>query len=315
MKGLLVLNQREGRRSTADAQARLAAQCQAMGWEWETYLYGEGDLESFAAQCDLCGTVYLQQAEACGEAAVVRELERLWAEQAYDGLFLASGSQGQYLSTQLATGGTRSFLNGVNAMEWKEETLFCEKMVYNNYFLGQYRLKTPFVVQEKLPQPRRAVYERKPRTCIWCGPAENPACILEQTVLEESGEHDVSPVLLVVGMGVGEKKDVERIRAFCMENRFDFGVTRPVAMRGWGSMDELIGVSGRICAPKVTITIGVSGSAAFFVGIEHSDYILAINTNERANIASQCDALIQDDYTNVLEPLFACLRPYRREAL
>ena len=77
MKGLLVLNQREGRRSTADAQARLAAQCQAMGWEWETYLYGEGDLESFAAQCDLCGTVYLQQAEACGEAAVVRELERL----------------------------------------------------------------------------------------------------------------------------------------------------------------------------------------------------------------------------------------------
>ena len=141
MKGLLVLNQREGRRSTADAQARLAAQCQAMGWEWETYLYGEGDLESFAAQCDLCGTVYLQQAEACGEAAVVRELERLWAEQAYDGLFLASGSQGQYLSTQLAAGGTRSFLNGVTAMEWKEETLFCEKMVYNNYFLGQYRLK------------------------------------------------------------------------------------------------------------------------------------------------------------------------------
>lgn len=313
MKGLLVLYQGEGRKGTADAQARLAAACQAMGWAWDTYLYGEGDLEAFAAACDLCGTVYLQQAAPCGEAAVVRELEKLWEEQGYDGLFLAGGSQSQSLSVPLAAGGKRSVLNGVTAMEWDEQTLLCEKMVYNNYFLGQYRLHIPFVIQEKLPQPRRAVYRRGPRVCLERAPGGNPPCILGQNILEEAQERPASPVLLVAGMGVGEKTDVERIRTFCLENRFDFGVTRPVAMRGWGSMDELIGVSGRICAPKVAVTIGVSGSAAFFVGIEHSEYILAINTNDHVKIASQCDALIQDDYSNVLEPLFARLRPYRRE--
>lgn len=310
MKGLFVLHQREGRRAVAEAQIRLATQCQALGWAWDTYFYGEGDLCAFAADCDLRGTVYVQQATDL--TAVAGEIGRLLEENGYDGIFLADGCQSQHLSVRLGQQKGLPFLNGVTAMDWDGQALHCEKMVYNHYFLGRYVLPAPFVVQEKLPYPRQPAALPGVLTCIERAAAPAPAHIRQAALLEQAGEHAVSPVLFVAGMGVGEKRDVERIRAFCQENGFDFGVTRPVAMRGWGSMDELIGVSGRICAPKVTITLGVSGSAAFLAGIEQSEYIVAVNVSPKASLVAQCDALIEDDYAKVLDELFERLRAYRR---
>ena len=42
---------------------------------------------------------------------------------------------------------------------------------------------------------------------------------------------------------------------------------------------------------------------AFFAGIEHSQYIIAINTDRRAPIMSKCDLAIVDDAREVIDKL------------
>ena len=54
---------------------------------------------------------------------------------------------------------------------------------------------------------------------------------------------------------------------------------------------------------RIVVTIGVSGSAAFMVGIENCHYILSVNINSDAPIYDKSDAIIIDDYRNVLKPL------------
>jgi electron transfer flavoprotein alpha subunit len=104
-------------------------------------------------------------------------------------------------------------------------------------------------------------------------------------------------------MGIRKREDIQKIRTFAQTHGFSFGVTRPVAMRGWASISEIIGVSGTIFSPKICVTIGVSGSAAFYVGIENSECIVTINTDESATIISQSDRVIIDSYENVLDHL------------
>ena len=83
-------------------------------------------------------------------------------------------------------------------------------------------------------------------------------------------------------------------------------------MRGWADISEIIGVSGEIYAPELTVAIGISGAAAFMAGIEQSRYILAVNSNPDAVIAELSDAMIVDEYQNVLPELFEYLKQWKR---
>ena len=79
-------------------------------------------------------------------------------------------------------------------------------------------------------------------------------------------------------------------------------------MRGWAKIGEIIGVSGEIYVPKITVAIGISGAAAFMVGIEQSTYILAINSNPDATITQHADAVIVEKYQNVLQSVFESIK-------
>ena len=83
-------------------------------------------------------------------------------------------------------------------------------------------------------------------------------------------------------------------------------------MRGWAEIGEIIGVSGEIYAPKVTVAIGISGAAAFMAGIEQSGFILSINSNQDAAIIKQSDAVIIGDYKEVLKSVCVCLAEWNQ---
>ncbi|MEG1292526.1 MAG: FAD-binding protein, partial [Lachnospiraceae bacterium] len=116
-----------------------------------------------------------------------------------------------------------------------------------------------------------------------------------------------SKILIAVGRGVKSKEAVNEIREFAQQQGYLFGVTRPVAMNAWGKIDEIIGVSGSIYAPKICVTIGISGATAFYAGIENSDFIISINSDQRAPIIGMSDVSIVDNYENVLNRLFTKL--------
>ncbi|HIZ59968.1 MAG TPA: FAD-binding protein [Candidatus Dorea faecipullorum] len=117
--------------------------------------------------------------------------------------------------------------------------------------------------------------------------------------IQEKGMQEESAVLIAVGKGVGSKEMVEQFRNYAKSRKFLFGVSRPVAMNGWAKIDEIIGVSGHIYQPKVCIAVGVSGSAAFYAGIEGSGWIVSINSDPKAPIIKMSDASFTDDYKNI----------------
>ena len=58
--------------------------------------------------------------------------------------------------------------------------------------------------------------------------------------------------------------------------------TRPMVEDGFGDTAHQIGLSGRTVRPKLIITCGVSGAVQFSAGMNNSECIVAINSDEKA---------------------------------
>jgi hypothetical protein len=61
-------------------------------------------------------------------------------------------------------------------------------------------------------------------------------------------------------------------------------VTRPLVEAGLADSKLQIGLSGRTVAPKLIITLGVSGAVQFVAGMSGSETIIAINSDPNASI-------------------------------
>ncbi|HEY3424873.1 MAG TPA: electron transfer flavoprotein subunit alpha/FixB family protein, partial [Negativicutes bacterium] len=64
-----------------------------------------------------------------------------------------------------------------------------------------------------------------------------------------------------------------------------------------------------ILAPDVCIAVGVSGAAAFAVGIEKSKFIIAINKDEKAPIFKIADVAICAEYQEIVAELIKLATP------
>jgi len=109
--------------------------------------------------------------------------------------------------------------------------------------------------------------------------------------------------LLVLGNGVGSRKNFENFKPLAKAFGAGLGASRPVVMNGWAPMSSLIGVSGAVVSPRLCIAAGVSGTAVFSFGIRSSDCIVAVNTDPDAPIFKTADIGIVDDMHKVLKEL------------
>ena len=144
---------------------------------------------------------------------------------------------------------------------------------------------------------------------------DSPALRLEDVeVLEQpdTGDLETAAFLVVAGRGAGSRDGVERIAAAADRMGAAFGVTRPVAMNAWAPADRQIGVSGARSAPAVCIVAGASGAPAFLWGVERAAFIAAIDTDERAAIVEEADAVVIDDGLAVIEALADIVARERR---
>lgn len=181
------------------------------------------------------------------------------------------------------------------------------KKVYSGYMLCSFDLtKTPVVISlsksikalDSIPDFEKTVEEQDMRESCICD------YILEETLKElDSSELENKKVIVAIGNGAKNRADFEDVEEFSKKINSATGVSRPVAMSGFAPMEKLIGASGTITHPELCIALGVSGSPAFYAGIEKSDYIIAVNTDEKAPIFKLCDVGIVGDYKEFIREI------------
>jgi electron transfer flavoprotein alpha subunit len=99
----------------------------------------------------------------------------------------------------------------------------------------------------------------------------------------ETGISDAE-VIVVAGRALKAEKDMAMIKELASLLGAEIAVTRPLIEAGWADAKRQVGLSGRTVRPRMIITVGVSGAVQFTAGMNNSEYIFAINSDEKAPI-------------------------------
>jgi electron transfer flavoprotein alpha subunit len=227
-----------------------------------------------------------------------------------------SGPSGSELAARLAARSGGSLLTGVLSADFSGGRLTCRRAVYAGHLTGAFEpgprpwcivLDAGWADAHGEP-PEEHVIEAAaelPAGNASPGVVPAPAPLLEIEPLEAppTGDLETASLLVVAGRGAGSRGGVERIAAAAARMGAAFGVTRPVVMNAWAGPDRQIGASGTRTAPAVCLVAGASGAPAFMWGVERAAFIAAIDTDDHAPIAGECDAFVTGDAVAVLEAL------------
>ncbi|MBN2286191.1 MAG: electron transfer flavoprotein subunit alpha/FixB family protein [Tissierellales bacterium] len=228
-----------------------------------------------------------------------------------DILLLPGTDLGNELSVRLAYKLDGSSSSKVDYVETDYDSLIVTRPVYSSYLKGEFILhKKPwclsinkgYEIEGRVPEIMSPIHSNimnsnsVPPSFEWIVSSK-------QKMIVRKADLANADKLLVFGQGIGNREKLEHFSLRAKKLGFETGVSRPVALNAWSSMENLVGISGIICKPKVCLLAGVSGSSALTAGIEKSDLIVAINHDSKAAIFKIADIGVVDDYEDVLEEL------------
>lgn len=120
--------------------------------------------------------------------------------------------------------------------------------------------------------------------------------------LRNSSKIDLSQAEIIVsgGRGIKGKEGAQLLQALANCLGGTVGASRAAVDSGWIEHERQIGQTGNTVRPKVYIACGISGAIQHISGMGESDYIIAINKDEKAPIFSICDYGIVGDLFEVV---------------
>lgn len=119
-------------------------------------------------------------------------------------------------------------------------------------------------------------------------------------------------VVVCGGRGLGSVSAFdEHVLGLASELGAGVGATRPVVDAGWRPFADLVGQTGKTIAPKLCITLGVSGAAQFVSGMNRSGVIVAVNSDAQAPIFRLSDYGIVGDVDEIVPALARALGSQR----
>lgn len=113
--------------------------------------------------------------------------------------------------------------------------------------------------------------------------------------------------LVVVGRGIGSKKNLPLVERLAELLHAELGCTRPLVEAGWLDYAHQVGQTGAAVAPKLLVSIGVSGAIQHLAGIGGTETVVAINEDAAAPIFGVADYAVVGDAVEVVTELIAQL--------
>lgn len=91
-------------------------------------------------------------------------------------------------------------------------------------------------------------------------------------------------VLVVVGRGIGSQKNLPLMEHLAELLGAKLGCSRPLVEAGWCEYRRQVGQTGLSVAPKLLVSIGVSGAIQHLAGIGGAQTVIAVNSDPSAPI-------------------------------
>src|SRR5690625_8041439 len=113
------------------------------------------------------------------------------------------------------------------------------------------------------------------------------ARVTERTPLPESDGPDLVSAATVVVGGRGTEGNFEPVRVLAEELGAAVGATRVATDEGWIDHSKQVGQTGVTITPRLYIGAGVSGAVHHLSGMQASEVIVAIRSEER-RVGTEC---------------------------
>lgn len=116
---------------------------------------------------------------------------------------------------------------------------------------------------------------------------------------------DKAEIIVAVGLGLAAKRNLALAEELADTLGATLAGSRGAVEAGWLTHDQQVGQSGTTVRPKVYIAIGISGAIQHLVGMETSDFIIAINNDPEAPILKVANYGIVGDLFQIVPALTA----------